>query len=156
MQVLGVSESAIAVKRHLMCWRIFILSEKSNIAEEQWTCFAWDDDISWIKVWFHHSKFSNVTTLINSSISDVCLVVFVPNLAIQSLEFDQNSEQTWQNYFTSTMADLALISSVFVQSSKWGVKWWQSSKWSFSIYTNLRIQYLFILKEREAVIGERY
>ncbi len=38
--------------------------------------------------------------MIFNSIWDACSVVILPNLAIQSLEFDQNSMQTWQNNFS--------------------------------------------------------
>ncbi len=61
-------------------------------------------------VWFQHSKFSKVAKVTYNSASDVCLVIFVHNLPVQPLEFDQNSVQTWQNNFTSsTMADILIL-----------------------------------------------
>ncbi len=79
-----------------MCWRKFILSEeKPTIAREQLTSFRLRQCHFMFKsVWFQHSKISNVAKIIYNSISDVCLVVFVYNLAVKSLEFDQNSMQT--------------------------------------------------------------
>ncbi len=43
--------NTIVLKRRLMCWSIFILSEeKPTIAEKHWTGFSWDDDISLLNV----------------------------------------------------------------------------------------------------------
>ncbi len=43
--------------------------------------------------------------MVYNSISDAYLVIFAPNLAIQPIQFDQNSIPTWQNNSTSsTMA----------------------------------------------------
>ncbi len=65
-------------------------------------------------VWFQHSKFSKVAKMIYNSISDACSVVSVPKLAIESLEFDQNSIQTWQNNFISSiMADVDMLTSLW-------------------------------------------
>ncbi len=47
--------------------------------------------------------------MIYNSILDVCPVVFVNNLAIHSLEFDQISVQTWQNFTSSIMADVGML-----------------------------------------------
>ncbi len=41
-------------------------------------------------VWLQHSNLSKLDKMIYNSISDACPIIFVPNLAIQSLEFDWN------------------------------------------------------------------
>ncbi len=87
---------------------------------------------------FQYSKLSKMVKMIHNSISDACTVAFVSNLAVQSLAFDQNYVQTWQNNFaSSTMAIWPWPCFHFqlhalVSHPKWGVKWQQSSKWYFS------------------------
>ncbi len=118
------SASAIARKRCLMCLRIVFVYGK--IYHCRWTfnqlCLRqWHFMIK--SIWFQHSKLSKVAKMIYNSISDACLIVW-PNLAIQSLEFDQNAVQTWQNNFTSSTMALTLLwfpaASRFAQSSKYG------------------------------------
>ncbi len=92
----------LALNRRLMYWRIFMLSdEKPTTDGEHWTGFAWDGHFVIKSVRFQHSKFSKVTKIIYNSISDACLVIFAPNLAIESIEF----VQTWQLLTSSIMAD---------------------------------------------------
>ncbi len=76
-----------------------------------WLRFRWCHFV--IKsVPFQHLKFSKVAKMIYNSISDVCSVIFVPNLAIQSLEFDHTWVQTWQkNFKSSIMADMDILTS---------------------------------------------
>ncbi len=91
-----------------------------------WLCLRWCNFV--IKtVWFQLSKFSKVVKIIYNSISDACLVIFAPYLAVESLEFDQNSMQSWQQLVTSfTMANWALISCCreqkFKMSGKFEIK----------------------------------
>ncbi len=61
------------------------LSEKTTIAGEHWT--GWNFVIKGVH--FQCSDSSKVAKMIYSSIWGECLFIFAPNLAVQSLEFDQ-------------------------------------------------------------------
>ncbi len=119
-----------------MCWRIFILSyKKSTIAWEHWNRFCLRQCYFVLKsVWFQHSKFSKVAKMIYNSISDVCLVVFVPNLALDSIEFDQIVTLCKLNNFSHLpqwLTTLWLPAVVFTYQQAW--KFWvvESSKLCF-------------------------
>ncbi len=84
--------------------------------------------------------------MIYNSISDACLVVFAPNLDVDSIEFDQNSMQMWQQLFiSSTMADYALISGCHVclhERSKWRL----SSKLRFFLMWFMHLIFIYFSK----------
>ncbi len=69
-------------------------------------------------VQFQHCNFSKVAKIMYKVISDASSVIFVPNLAEQSLEFDQEVCETSTNICTSSIMvvwiDLTLI-SVYAQ-----------------------------------------
>ncbi len=145
-----IGTCTIVLKRHLMSWRIFILSEgKPTIARTlNWLC--WDDYITRLKGSdSSHSKLSIVAKSIYNSISDACWIVFVPNLATQSPEVGHNSVQTWQSHFTSSIFHYGCMAL----TSPW-VKWWESSKWSLA-ETDLWIYFLFIFQKEGRQLLER-
>ncbi len=75
---------------------IYFVWRKTYYCRRIWTCFAWDNDILWLKsVWLQCSKVSKIAKMIFNSISDSCLVVFASNMAIQSLNLIKPL-QNWQ------------------------------------------------------------
>ncbi len=130
----------------------------SSIAGEHWTGFIWHYDIFVIKsVWFTYSKFSEVTKMIYKSTWDVYSIVFVPNLAIQSPEFDQKTLCKLHKNFSHVPKwlyglDLALISccmqetsAVFQMAGKFKMFFW---------YQFMNLIFIYFSKRGEAVIIE--
>ncbi len=126
---------AITLKRRLMCWRIFSLSyKKPTTAEELWTGFAWDDVILWLKVSYFSIqsflKWLRWYTILSQMSALSHSVVFAPNLAIQWLEFEQNSANLIKqlhifHYGRCRYADLALIFGALTHSrpnGEWNVQ----------------------------------
>ncbi len=103
--------------------------------------------------WFKHSKFSKVAKMIYNSTSDACSFILAPNLAIQSLKFDQNSVKTLQNNFiSSTVADMLTSLWFLAYLHNHPNNKWNTGKVQSDIFMNLI--YIYFSKRWRAVIGE--
>ncbi len=82
----AIGTCTMARKRCFMCWRIFFALGKTykNTEPASW---KWDFVIK--SFWFQRSNYFKGAKIIYNFISNVCLIVFVHKLAIQSLEFNQ-------------------------------------------------------------------
>ncbi len=101
---------------------------------------------------FHCSQFSKVAKMIYNSISDACMIIFVSNLAIQSLEFGQklhaNFTKTSHIFHNGCMAltSLCCIQDLYAVVQKVG-----QFKMTFFWYQFMNL--IFIYYSRKGGVG---